>query len=163
MSDKDIMKALIELKQRGWACSFSDFETTLEWPDGGSWSSELEPFEDAERVLVMGWLVVQLEARGLRREVHWSKDYDDEAGGWYWECQVRVLAGSRRILQRSDLGDSELNGLLECCLALNTLDAQQPPPETGATTAAADSYTAPVDPAVKPVPVEEDREGKHGS
>lgn len=161
MTDKDIVKALETLAERGWAVSVKHDEVTLSWSDGTCWSGELLPLDDPERALVMGWLVAQIEARGLRREVKYG--YDQKP----W---VQICSLDGHALDWGGWGETEFEALLAACLALGenfssgtnkvqSYDrASATPADSETPTTAATEYPTFDDPAVQSVSADE-REG----
>jgi hypothetical protein len=123
MKAEELVAALRELQVRGFKsmCEFDDdlveirlFESPKSY---GAWDVEVyrgEEVEGSHLWIVQGWLVSQLEARGLRREVR------------------RPLDGCRHIIHvyeyndgfyqthATETADSELEALIAACLALPT-------------------------------------------
>ncbi len=163
MKNEKLAEGLRELERRGWPVEVgSEGAALINYSDGLLQVIHLDQpgeLHVVEEDVLAGWLVAQLVACGLRREVYQHFGFG--------LCQVMIIGSTQEIYVKYPGGwrDDELTSLLQACLALphdqfTTPDTSDDPP-TGETTAAGDSYGAPDDPAVKPEPVG-DKEGENG-
>ncbi len=127
MKAEALIEALRELQGRGWPLGVSGknpfgWRLDFDFPDKSceGWMVFMEdlekPMPQKDEALIMGWLVSQLEARGLRR--------------WVWpeHSTVRVNIGKPGKPNEPNSFDSidervrrtELEALIACCLSLPT-------------------------------------------
>jgi hypothetical protein len=127
MKAEELVQALRELEGRGWPVSIGAFMVNVKTGQVGGWdvwlkgyrqSVTLEPDKSVEALhwvhasLLTGFLVSQLEARGLRREVRQylrDKPY----------VSVLLLDPTKKEPEVAERGDTdEFSALLKACLAL---------------------------------------------
>jgi hypothetical protein len=127
MKAEALIEALRELQVRGFKsmCEFDDdlleirlFESPKSY---GAWDVEVykgEEVEGSHLWIVQGWLVSQLEARGLRREVEWGRS-------GHAICRVRLVYDPPTWSQglyghHGEWCDTELGALINARLSLPT-------------------------------------------
>ncbi len=118
MNAETLIEVLRELERRGWPLNETAKSRpvgkqhecfALHFPDGSHDVISVNGFDRTTAVLT-GFLVSQLEARGLRREV---LQYPDG-----WVCVVLEDSGRYDI---ADIGDAtEIEATLKACLSLPT-------------------------------------------
>ncbi len=128
MTAEALIQALRELRDRGWGLGVSDknpfgWRLYFDFPDKSceGWMVFMEdlekPMPQKDEALIMGWLVSQLEARGLRREVR--PMVDDNGKKVY---MVGAQSPSGWIEGNARYAETELEALIACCLSLPAKD-----------------------------------------